>query len=84
MAKNPTPLTEGLGEALVAVARAIDVLPGRGMLIGGIAAIVRGVPRATRDVDFTVSGGHTSIAATVAALGELRLVPRIADAQRFA
>ncbi len=84
MAKQPTPLTRGLGQALAAVGRSIDALPARGMLIGGIAAIARGVPRATRDVDFTVSGGHTTIAQTIEVLAEFGLAPRIPDAERFA
>jgi hypothetical protein len=76
--------TSKLGEALEAVARALDDLPARGMLIGGIAAIVRGVPRATRDIDVTVSGGHGSLAETLTILGRHGLVPRIPNAAQFA
>lgn len=78
--KLPTPLRD----ALWAVAAALDALPARGMLIGGIAAIVRGVPRATRDIDITISGGHGPLADTAQVLASHDLVPRIPNALAFA
>ncbi len=76
-------LAPSLIGALGRVARALRELPGPGMLIGGIAVILRGVPRTTRDIDFTFSGGHGSIAATLALLARSELLPRIEDAEAF-
>jgi len=78
--KLPAPLKD----ALKAVAAALDALPARGMLIGGIAAIMRGVPRATRDIDVTISGGHGPLADTAHVLAGRGLVPRIPNALAFA
>jgi hypothetical protein len=73
-----------LGEALRAVARALSDLPVPGMLIGGMAVVVRGVPRLTRDVDATVAGGKLDAHALAAEFGKHDLLPRIPDAIDFA
>ncbi len=77
-------ITKSLTGAVAAVASAIADLPASGMLIGGIAVIVRGVPRATRDIDFTISGGHASLTDTIRILEKHDLVPRIPNAREFA
>ncbi len=77
-------ITKGLSGALEAVASALAELPANGMLIGGIAVIVRGVPRAARDIDFTISGGHSSLADAAHLLRRRGLVPRIPNALEFA
>ncbi|MEM9691733.1 MAG: hypothetical protein AAGA56_04255 [Myxococcota bacterium] len=46
-----------LREALEAVAAVLPTLGAPAMLIGGFAAIARGVPRTTRDIDVTIAGG---------------------------
>lgn len=84
MPRSRPPLKPSLRHAVQAVARALSALPVPGMLIGGIAVIVRGVPRLTRDVDVTIAGGTISIAELIDRLREHGLVPRIDDAAEFA
>jgi predicted nucleotidyltransferase len=83
-ASNKTPVTGALRKAIRAVADALAALPARGMIIGGIGVIARGVPRATRDVDFTVEGGKIEVTALIDRLAQHTLVPRIEDAASFA
>jgi hypothetical protein len=54
------------------------------MLIGGMAAIARGVPRLTRDVDVTVAVGEMDVGTLANAFAKHGLVPRIGDAIEFA
>lgn len=82
--RSSTILRGPLGEALRAVAEALSGLPVPGMLIGGMAAIARGVPRLTRDVDATVAIGEMDVRALANALARHGLVPRIDDALEFA
>lgn len=78
------PVTGALRKAIRAVAEALEKLPARGMVIGGIGVIARGVPRATRDVDITVEGGQLELPALIALLEPLGLTPRVDDAVKFA
>ncbi len=54
------------------------------MIIGGIAVIARGVRRFTADIDAAIRGDEIQVRALIAALAKKRIVPRIADAERFA
>lgn len=50
------------------------------VVIGGIAAVVRGVPFVTRDLDVSPRRDRDNLDRLAAALGELGATPRIADA----
>jgi predicted nucleotidyltransferase len=80
---DPT-LKPTLRAAVQAVAGVLSALPVPGMIIGGIAVIVRGVPRLTRDVDATVAGGTIALTDLIDRLGEYQIMPRIDDAADFA
>jgi hypothetical protein len=73
-----------LSAPLRALAQALAELHTPGMLIGGLAAILHGVPRATRDVDATVLGGKAGLSEILAGLGRFGITPRISDAIEFA
>lgn len=77
-------LKASLKAAVAAVARALAQAPARGMLIGGIAVIARGVPRTTRDVDATVSADIRQLNDVLRVFAEHELAPRIDDARAFA
>lgn len=53
-------------------------------IIGGIAAIIRGIPRHTSDIDLTVSGGATDAASLLATFEAAGITPRMEDALAFA
>jgi hypothetical protein len=82
--RTRTPLSGSLRQAIQALSRALADLPTSGMLIGGIAVIARGVPRATRDVDATVDGSQLDLAGLLSTLAGHDIVPRIDDALDFA
>jgi hypothetical protein len=71
-------------QALIALNRALAVLPAPAMFIGGIAVIARGVPRLTVDVDATVRGEAVLLEDLLATLRAHQIVPRISDAEEFA
>ena len=73
-----------LRAAVAAVARSLAQVPARGMLIGGIAVIARGVPRTTRDVDATVSAETGHLEGLLRIFEKHELGPRIDDAHAFA
>jgi hypothetical protein len=54
------------------------------MLIGGVAVVARGVARLTDDVDATVVGAELDLDAAITILSRHGIIPRIADATRFA
>jgi hypothetical protein len=54
------------------------------MIIGGIAVIARGVARLTKDIDATIAGADADLDRVVETLSSHRIVPRIADAVKFA
>jgi hypothetical protein len=70
--------------ALRALAAALDEIPALSMIIGGIAVIAAGVPRETIDIDATILGRTSDLALVLEALARQQIVPRIADATRFA
>ena len=70
--------------ALRALADALDEIPALSMIIGGIAVIAAGVPRETIDIDATILGRTSDLEMVLDALARQQIVPRIADAIRFA
>jgi hypothetical protein len=70
--------------ALRALADALDEIPALSMIIGGIAVIAAGVPRETIDIDATILGRTSDLEMVLEALARQQIVPRIADANRFA
>jgi hypothetical protein len=54
------------------------------MIIGGIAAVARGVSRFTSDVDVAVRGDQIQVEELLELLGTQRIVPRFAHAAKFA
>jgi hypothetical protein len=76
--------SDALLGALADLAVALDAVGRPAMIIGGIAAIARGVPRHTIDVDATVWAPHLDLDEVLRIFGEHRFVPRIPDAARFA
>lgn len=77
-------LSGGIAGALGAVARTLSSLPAPGMIIGGVAAILHGVPRLTRDVDATVDANSIGLEDLLARFSVNEIVPRIDDALAFA
>lgn len=73
-----------LGDALRALAAALDALPVPGMIIGGIAVIAHGVPRTTRDIDATIAQDPASLGLTLDLMARHGIEPRISDAAAFA
>ena len=73
-----------LAAPMRALVEALAELHAPGMLIGGLAAIVHGVSRATRDVDATLLGGERQLEDILDGLGRHGIVPRISDALEFA
>jgi hypothetical protein len=82
--RSNTTLKGPLRAAIASVAEALSRLPARGMLIGGIAVIARGVARTTRDVDATVSSDGVRLEEILPVFEEQGLGPRIDDALGFA
>lgn len=71
-------------DALAALAAALDEAGAPSMLIGGVAVIVRGVPRQTVDIDATIWAEGLDAEALVGLLARHHIEPRIADALAFA
>lgn len=71
-------------DALATVRRAFDETGVRWMVIGGIAAIARGVRRTTTDIDVAVEGEAIAVDALVRVLAAHDLRPRFSDAVKFA
>ena len=76
--------TQGLAGALRALTAALEELPAPAAIIGGVAVIARGVPRATVDVDATVSGAAVEVELLAETLARHEIVPRIEAAIAFA
>lgn len=77
-------LEQGFLDALDAVQRALEEMPARSMIIGGVAIIASGVPRLTIDVDATIHAADITVDDLVESLGRQRIEPRIPDAVAFA
>lgn len=73
-----------LQQALSDLVDALASTDARWMVIGGIAAIARGVQRFTGDIDAAIRGDEVDVATLVRALATKRIVPRIANAEEFA
>ena len=71
-------------EALAALTRALRRCGRPYMLIGGLAAIARGVTRDTDDIDATVWGPELDVSALFAVLDDEGIVGRIPDVEAFA
>jgi hypothetical protein len=82
--KRTAPLTGKFAQAVSAVVSALAELPSPGMLIGGVAVILHGVPRVTRDVDATIDARSMDLDALAAHFEAHGIVPRVADALAFA
>ena len=70
--------------ALLALQRAFDELARPAMIIGGIAAIARGVPRQTIDIDATIDAQGLDVNDALEVLGRYGFEPRIERADEFA
>jgi len=73
-----------LADALTALTRALDELGSPSAIIGGVAVIANGVPRATVDVDATVSAQAIEPERLAAVLARHDIVPRMENALGFA
>jgi hypothetical protein len=78
------PADEQLLAALGALADALAELGQPAMIIGGIAAIARGVPRQTIDIDATVWAEELDLGAALATLARHDIAGRIPDVESFA
>jgi hypothetical protein len=74
----------GLAGALAALAGALDELGSPSAIIGGVAVVASGVPRATVDVDATVSAREVEPERLAAVLARHDIVPRMENAVDFA
>jgi len=70
--------------ALLALQRAFDDLARPAMIIGGIAAIARGVPRQTIDIDATIDAQGLDVDDAFRVLDRHGFEPRIERADEFA
>lgn len=77
-------LSKSIHRALEDLSPVLDQHRGRSVVIGGIAAIARGVPRVTRDVDVAFSGAEVTLSGLLTDLAAAGIVPRIDDAIGFA
>lgn len=68
------------GKALHALVAALDELPAPAAIIGGVAVIVQGIPRATVDIDATVSARAVEPERLAQALARHGIEPRIEGA----
>lgn len=74
----------GLALALAAVVRALKPLGVPYAVIGGVAVIVRGVPRHTDDLDLTIWAPDLRIEDLLQRFAAAGITPRVADALDFA
>lgn len=75
---------ESYEQALRAVSALLAVLPGRAMLIGGVAVIAHGHVRTTDDIDVTTSGRGVTPGQILSLAAPYDIQPRIHDAAAFA
>jgi len=77
-------LSKDIYRALEDLAPVLDKHRGHSLVIGGIAAIARGVPRVTRDIDVAFAGAEVALQRLMVDLDLAGIVPRISDAAAFA
>jgi hypothetical protein len=70
--------------ALRALRKGLDAFGAPWMIIGGIAVIARGVRRMTTDIDAVVLGDAAPLRELLRTLAQVRIEPRIPDAEAFA
>ena len=75
---------EAFRSALLALQRAFEDFARAAMIIGGIAAVARGIPRFTRDIDATIEAEGLDIDRALALLQRHGFEPRIEHAAEFA
>lgn len=73
-----------LERAIADLTAALDSTGAPWMIIGGIAAIARGVKRFTTDIHAAIRGDAVEVASLIATLARRKIVPRIDGAERFA
>lgn len=81
MSAPPTP---SFVQALAALRAALDELRVQWLVIGGVAVIVRGVPRFTVDVDATLALGDLTLERLLDGLARHAIQPRMEGAIEFA
>ncbi len=74
----------GFADALLALTQALEDLGSPSAIIGGVAVIAHGVPRATVDIDGTVSAQAVEPERLAEALARHDIGPRIENAVEFA
>ena len=75
---------EAFRSALLALQRAFEDFARAAMIIGGIAAVARGIPRFTRDIDATIEAEGLDVDRALALLQHHGFEPRIERAEEFA
>ena len=79
-----TSTAEAFRSALLALQQAFKDLARPAMIIGGLAAVARGIPRFTRDIDATIAGEALDLDRALALLQHHGFEPRIEHAAEFA
>lgn len=79
-----TSTAEAFRSALLALQQAFKEFARPAMIIGGIAAVARGIPRFTRDIDATIEGEGLDVDGALALLQQHGFEPRIEHAAEFA
>lgn len=78
------PTHSGIAAALGAAGAALQQLPARGMLIGGLAVVARGLVRTTRDIDLAVEGGQVDPKTVLSVFESAGFEARVEDPIGFA
>ena len=79
-----TSTAEAFRSALLALQQAFKDLARPAMIIGGLAAVARGIPRFTRDIDATIAGEGFDVDRALVLLRHHGFEPRIEHAAEFA
>jgi len=79
-----TTTAEAFRVALLALQQAFKDFASPAMIIGGLAAVARGIPRFTRDIDATIEAEGLDVDHALALLQQHGFEPRIEHAAEFA
>jgi len=79
-----TSTAEAFRSALLALQQAFSDFARPAMIIGGLAAVARGIPRFTRDIDATIDAEGLDVDRALALLQHHGFEPRIEHAAEFA